>query len=257
MAIVVGAMVVAPASELGRYWSFFSSATCWVFSTKFRSCGSRCRTRGLRTALLHSETNRGNTMKATTALATAILILLPGAIVPAGAQEHEREKQPEEKQQQAKPAQHQRQAKRANHAQAQHPQGSKSTQRPQRAAGQPQSKSAQQHSARQQQAKPSQQPQRGQESQRTSRAQPAAGRGRIPEDRFRASFGRAHTFHVNRSEFANGSGRFQYGGFWFNAVAPWPVGWLYTDNVYVDYLNGGYFLCNPLHPGVYISVNIG
>jgi hypothetical protein len=62
---------------------------------------------------------------------------------------------------------------------------------------------------------------------------------------------------VNRSEFANGSGRFQYGGYWFNVVQPWPVGWLYTDEVYVDYLNGGYFLCDPVHPGVYISVNIG
>jgi hypothetical protein len=62
---------------------------------------------------------------------------------------------------------------------------------------------------------------------------------------------------VNRSQFASGSGRFQYGGFWFNAVQPWPVAWLYTDDVYVDYLNGGYFLCNPVHPGVYISINIG
>ena len=38
---------------------------------------------------------------------------------------------------------------------------------------------------------------------------------------------------------------------------PWPVGWLYTDNVYVDYINGGYFLCDPIHPGVNISINIG
>lgn len=200
-------------------------------------------------------------MKATTVLATAALTLLPGAILPSFGQEHEREKQPEEKQQPAKPAQHQQQTKPASPThQAQHPEGAKSTQRPQQAAGQRQVAPAQhqqQHTARQQQAKPGQHAQRAQESQRTSRAQPAAGHGRIPDDRFRASFGRAHTFHVNRSEFANGPGRFQYGGFWFSAVEPWPVGWLYTDNVYVDYLNGGYFLCNPLHPGVYISVNIG
>ncbi|HTC32118.1 MAG TPA: hypothetical protein VK724_02035, partial [Bryobacteraceae bacterium] len=78
----------------------------------------------------------------------------------------------------------------------------------------------------------------------------------IPDDRFRASFGREHSFHVNRSDF-EGSRRFQYGGFWFNVLDPWPVGWLYTDNVYVDYINGGYFLCDPIHPGVNISINIG
>ena len=62
---------------------------------------------------------------------------------------------------------------------------------------------------------------------------------------------------MNRSDFEGGSRRFQYGGFWFNVLDPWPVGWLYTDDVYVDYINGGYFLCNPVHPGVYISISIG
>ena len=177
-------------------------------------------------------------MKVTTVLSTAILILFPGVIVPAFAQEHEQEKQPEQKQQEAKPAQRQQQKKPATRTQqAQRQQKAKPAQ--------------QQHAARQPKAAPARQ------QQRASRAQPAAGHGSIPEDRFRASFGRGHTFHVNRSAFANGSGRFQYGGFWFNAVGPWPAGWLYTDNVYVDYLNGGYFLCNPAHPGVYISVNIG
>jgi hemolysin activation/secretion protein len=169
-------------------------------------------------------------MKVPTVLIAAILFLLPAAIVPAYVQEHEGEKQPEQKQQQAKPAQHQQQAKQPR----------------------------QQHAASQQPAKPAQQPQRGQEQQRASRgAQPAAGHGSIPEAKFRSSFGSGHRFHVNRSEFANGSGRFQYGGYWFNAAEPWPVGWPYTDDVYVDYLNGGYFLCDPVHPGVYISINIG
>lgn len=180
-------------------------------------------------------------MKVSTVLGVAILILLPGTIVPSQAQEHEQEKQPDQRQQQSQPAQHA--AKPAKQAQHQQP-AKPSPRKQQRAASQPE-------------ARPAQQPQRRQEAQRASRSQPAAGHGPIPEDRFRASFGRGHTFHVNRSEFANGSRRFQYGGYWFTAVDPWPVGWLYTDNVYVDYLNGGYFLCNPVHPGVYISVNIG
>jgi hypothetical protein len=215
-------------------------------------------------------------MKVTTVLGTAILFLLPAAIVPVYAQEHEREKQPEQKQQQAKPAQRQQQAKPAQQPQqAQHQQQAKPTQQPQQAQHQQQARPVQQpqqaqhqqqarpvqqpqQAQHQQQAKPTQQPQRGQEQQRASRgASPGAGHGSIPEAKFRSSFGSGHRFHVNRSEFANGSGRFQYGGYWFNVVQPWPVGWLYTDDVYVDYMNGGYFLCDPVHPGVYISINIG
>jgi hypothetical protein len=185
-------------------------------------------------------------MKLIRGLSTAMLLLIPGAIIPAFAQEHEQEKQPEQKQQQAKPAQHQQQV--------QHQEQAKPAPKPQQAQHEEHAKPAQQpqHAATRQQAKPVQQQQR-QQATHGSRA----GHGSIPEAKFRASFGSSHTFHVNRSQFANGGGRFQYGGFWFNVLNPWPVGWLYTDAVYVDYLNGGYFLCNPVHPGVYISINIG
>lgn len=204
-------------------------------------------------------------MKVITVLSTAILFLLPAAIVPAFAQEHEQEKQPEQKQQQAKPAQHQQPAKPAKQApQAQHQQPAKQKQQPQHAASQQPAtpKQQPQHAARQQQAEPARQQQRTQgqpgKDQQASRGGQATGNhGSIPEAKFRSNFGSGHRFHVNHSEFANGSGRFQYGGYWFSAGAPWPVGWLYTDEVYVDYLNGGYFLCDPVHPGVYISLNIG
>jgi hypothetical protein len=194
-------------------------------------------------------------MKKIDVLATAILFLLPGAIAPVYAQGREQEKQPEQKQQQqAKPAQKQQQAKPA--AQAQH------------AQKQQQAKPAAQaqHAQKQQQAKPAAQPQRAQKQQQAkpaaqhqqaSRAKPAGAHGSIPDAKFRASFGSGHTFHVNRSEFAGGARRFQYGGYWFGLVEPWPVGWLYTDSVYVDFLNGGYVLCDPVHPGVYLSINIG
>lgn len=184
-------------------------------------------------------------MRVAAVLSTAILFLLPAVIVPAYAQEHEQEKKPEQKQQEAKPAQHQQHAKPTKQPQqAQHQQQAKPAKQPQRAASQ-------------RTAKPTQQP-RGQEQQRASQApRTAAGHGSIPEAKFRSNFGSGHRFHVNRTEFANGSGRFQYGGYWFNVLQPWPVGWLYTDDVYVDYLNGGYFLCDPVHPGVYISINIG
>jgi hypothetical protein len=200
-------------------------------------------------------------MKLIEALSATVLFLLPGVIAPAYAQkEHEEEKQPQQKQQQAKPAQqpkqaqHQQQAKPAQQPkQAQHEQQAKPAQQPKQAQHQQQSKPAQQpkQAQHQQQAKPARQ------QQQANRAQPTGSHGRIPDDRFRASFGRDHRFHVNRSDFEGGSRRFQYGGFWFNVLDPWPVGWLYTDDVYVDYINGGYFLCNPLHPGVYISISIG
>ena len=196
-------------------------------------------------------------MKIVGALRIASLLLLPGAMASTYAQEREQEKQPEQKQQQAKPEQKQQQAKPA--AQQQKAQPAKPAQQAQR---QQPAKPAQQQKA--QPAKPAQQAQHQQpakpaqqQQQASQGSQTSAGHGSIPEARFRASFGSSHTFHVNRSEFANGSGRFQYGGSWFNVLDPWPAGWLYTDSVYVDYLNGGYFLCDPVHPGVYISINIG
>jgi hypothetical protein len=187
-------------------------------------------------------------MRITEVLTIASLFLLPGAIARAYAEApHGEEKQPAQQQarpaqQQAKPAQ--QQAKPAQQQAKPAQQQAKPAQQQQRA--QQQAKPAQQQRA-QQQAKPAQQ--------QAKRAEPA--HGRIPDDRFRASFGRGHTFHVNRSDFAGSSRRFQYGGFWFAMVNPWPVAWLYTDDVYVDYINGGYFLCDPIHPGVYLSITVG
>jgi hypothetical protein len=182
-----------------------------------------------------------------------MLFVLPGAFAPVFAQEHEQEKAPAAHQQEAKPAAHQQEAKPAKQQTERQPQAKPA--KPEAARTQ-QTKPAQQPAARTQQTKPAQQQQRGQQAQ-AGRGQAAGSHGSIPEARYNASFGSSHTFHVSSSQFANGSGRFNYGGYWFNAVNPWPVGWLYTDAVYVAYLNGGYFLCNPFHPGVYISVNIG
>jgi hypothetical protein len=80
--------------------------------------------------------------------------------------------------------------------------------------------------------------------------------GRIPEDRFRANFGRQHTFQVGRPVIVGGTPRFQYGGYWFVIAQPWPGGWAYTDVVYVDYIDGGYYLLSPVHPGIQISINV-
>jgi len=105
----------------------------------------------------------------------------------------------------------------------------------------PEEKNAQQHS---QQAKPEQQAQRAGDK----------GNGRIPDDRFKANFGREHTFRVSQGDYS--SRRFQYGGYWFGFVGAWPGNWLYTQDVFVVDINGVYYLCNPVYPGVNIALNV-
>lgn len=76
---------------------------------------------------------------------------------------------------------------------------------------------------------------------------------RIPDDKFRSHFGRQHTFKVR---VANGGGRpnFQYGGYTFTLVDAWPADWAYSDDCYVDYVDGEYFLFDLAHPGIRIAV---
>jgi hypothetical protein len=85
---------------------------------------------------------------------------------------------------------------------------------------------------------------------------------RIPEDRFRVYFGAPHRFRIYSLPMymVGGYPRFQYGGFWFSLVDPWPEywsdNWYQTDDVYIDYYNDGYYLYNRRHPGLRIAVNI-
>jgi hypothetical protein len=79
---------------------------------------------------------------------------------------------------------------------------------------------------------------------------------RIPDDRFRANFGQGHVFVISQPELVGGFSRFQYGGFSFGFLQPWPVGWYYTDDVYVDYVDGEYFLFNPYYPGARVGISV-
>ena len=72
------------------------------------------------------------------------------------------------------------------------------------------------------------------------------GHGRIPDDRFRESFGREHHFRVGHFD----NRRFQYGGYWFSFNEGWPVGWAYTDDFYIDFIDGQYYLIDLTRPGV-------
>jgi len=80
-------------------------------------------------------------------------------------------------------------------------------------------------------------------------------RKRIPDDRFRANFGRAHRFRVSEADYRRDR-RFQYGGYWFGFAQPWPSNWLYTQDVYVIEIDGVYYLCNASYPGVNITLDV-
>ncbi len=89
--------------------------------------------------------------------------------------------------------------------------------------------------------------------QQAGNAGPAGKGGHIPDDKFHAHFGRSHTFTA-KTVFVQGRPQFQYGGYSFQLVDVWPVGWAYTDECYIDYIDGEYFLFDLLHPGVRVAV---
>jgi hypothetical protein len=88
----------------------------------------------------------------------------------------------------------------------------------------------------------------------TAHARPAGKSGHIPDDKFRSNFGRSHTVKVQRTTVIEGQQGFVYSGYSFVFVDPWPAEWAYTDDCYVDYIDGEYFLFNLLHPGVRIAL---
>jgi len=189
-------------------------------------------------------------MKLVGIISTAFLFLLFGTTAPAYAQH-------EENAQEAKPAQHAQQKQEARQAKSsQHAEQKQEAQQ-----AKPAQHAQQQHA---QQAMPAQHAQQQEHAQQAMPAQHAqqpqrvAGNrgGRIPDDRFRAHFGREHRFRINRPTIVAGYPRFRYGGYWFGFIDPWPADWYYTDDVYVDYVDGGYYLYNPARPGVRIAINV-
>jgi hypothetical protein len=83
------------------------------------------------------------------------------------------------------------------------------------------------------------------------------GGHRIAEDRFRGNFGREHQFHIGHPVMIGGQASFQFGGVWFGLVDAWPAAWLYTDAVYVDFVEGEYVLVNVAQPEVTVAVSAG
>jgi len=203
-------------------------------------------------------------MKLVGLFSTAVLSLALGAVAPTYAQQEQHDQQEEQK---AKPAQeNEKKAEQAKPAQQEEKkaQENKTTRqeeksaKPEEKAAKPEEKaSPQQEKANRQEEKNAPQlQQRSQQAKPEQQAERTGGNsgGRIPDDRFRANFGQEHRFRVNQGEYRNR--RFQYGGYWFGFVDPWPSNWLYTQDVFVVEIDGVYYLCNANYPGVNIALSV-
>jgi type IV secretory pathway VirB10-like protein len=189
-------------------------------------------------------------MKLVGVISTAILSLTLGAAAPMYAQQDQHDPQEEQK---AKPAQDEKKAEPTKPAQdekkAEPTKPAKQEEKGTNAK--PEEKSTQQENNNKPEEKNAKQPQ--QEAKPGEQAQRAGGNSRgIPADRYKANFGSGHTFRVNQGDYNNHS--FQYGGYSFGFVGVWPSNWLYTQNVYVVDIDGVYYLCNPMYPGVNIAL---
>lgn len=91
------------------------------------------------------------------------------------------------------------------------------------------------------------------------RGQEAKG-GRIPDKDFNAHFGHGHDFSARRvvatTRIVPNQTQFVYSGYTFVFVDPWPAGWAVDDDCYIDYVGGGYYLFDVVHPGVRIALTI-
>ena len=88
---------------------------------------------------------------------------------------------------------------------------------------------------------------------------------RIPDDYLRDHYGRNHTFRMYDLPFVyeRGNPRFQYEGYWFTMLDPYPENWsgywYQTDDLFVEYRGGGYYLFNrgfPDQGGVALDVTL-
>ena len=85
---------------------------------------------------------------------------------------------------------------------------------------------------------------------------------RIPDNRYNGYFGPSHGFVIYNQPYmvVGGFPRFQYNGYWFTLVDPWPSNWsnnwYQTDDVYVVYANNGYYMYDQRYPSVGIAISV-
>ncbi len=143
-------------------------------------------------------------MKLVGIIGTVLLSLILAAPVYAQEQ-HDQDEQKDQKEQTAKPAQDEKKAETEKSAK----QDEKGAQPDKNAK--PEEKNAQQEKNTKPEEKSAQQENNGKQEEKTTQqhAQPAKNAGGIPADRYKANFGREHTFRVSQGDYNNH--RFQYG----------------------------------------------
>jgi hypothetical protein len=194
-------------------------------------------------------------MKLIGIISTAFLSLTLGATAPAFAQQEQHDQQEEQK---AKPAEKKAQSEKpVKQDERNAQQQDKNHQQEQKGAQQQNRNNQQEQKNAQQQERNNQQEQKNAQQQSGKQEQHAGGNrgGRIPDDRFRANFGQEHRFRISQADYSRDR-RFQYGGYSFGFVDPWPTNWLYTEDVFVVEIDGVYYLCNASYPGVNITLSI-
>jgi len=211
-------------------------------------------------------------------IGTTALFLLSGFAAPAGARQQGQGKP--QKQQQSKASKQKQSKSQGRQQQAGRPQAQpRQQQQRQQATRQPQQRQQQQQQAGRQQRQPRQQARTQQSQQRqqsvvwqNQRAtnwkaqhrtwQQRGGYNgyRIPTNDYNRYYGQNHMFRINtlRVVYVGSYPRFQYGGFWFRLLDPWPQywanNWYDNDEMYIAYFGDGYYLCNRAYPQDRIAI---
>lgn len=188
------------------------------------------------------------------AVSTGVLIFLLGTVTPKFAQQEQHKhdaKKPLQQEQQAKGQQEQRQHQAKGQQERQQQQANRPTQQEQYAHEGEQRGVWHQHRAHNWQSEHHTWQQRG-----------GYNGYRIPEDHFHGYFGRSHGFRIYSLPLVifDGYPRFQYEGYWFSLVDPWPEywsdDWYENDDVYIDYSGDGYYLYNHRYPRDRIAITV-
>ena len=200
-------------------------------------------------------------MKVLTTLGIAALFLSFGTISPAFAQHEQEEAKPESNHQQEHAPQPQQQHAQQQQAMQQHKQQPRQQQADQQGIQQ-QAHHTQEQQNVQQAAWQGHRSENWQSDHRTWQQRGGYNGYRIPASHYNGHFGSSHEFVIFSQPYMviGGFPRFQYGGYWFSLVDPWPdswaSNWYETDDIYVSYADNGYYMYDRRYPGVGIAVSV-
>jgi hypothetical protein len=194
-------------------------------------------------------------MRALRFLNLAILSVLVGSAALVYAQDEKQQEEKPARQEEAKPQPKHEEAKPNRQNEAKPSNQDKQVEKQDQKRGQEQSGD---RAKPQGQERPEMQGDRNRQGQGQERSEMhgnrAAGKGgHIPDEKFRAQFGREHRFNA-RSVIVRGQPRFQYGGYTFEIIDAWPAEWVDTDDYYIEYIDGNYYLIDLVHPDIRLAV---